>query len=273
MQNPHEETTTEIEHSGPHIPALSGESTGFHLGSLSITNTMLSTWLFMVILAVVVWKFFSAATTASSPRLKAIGIDLIARIDIMLTNLFGDSKKARKFFPLLAGFFVFIFLANVFGLVLDLINLVFPKMHAYLRPINSDLNTTLVMGLTSVLVAQFMGVKIKGFTKHYKHYVVNLAGHGVAEKGVSLFIGWLHFIGEFIRVGSLSLRLFLNIFVGITLISVVVYIGGLMPLFGLGKFLTLPFWFFELLVAFLQAYIFMTLSGLYLKEAMDTHHH
>jgi F0F1-type ATP synthase membrane subunit a len=60
--------------------------------------------------------------------------------------------------------------------------------------------------------------------------------------------------------------------VGIILIGVVVYIGTLLPGYGIGKLLSLPFWFFELLVAFLQAYIFMTLSGLYLKESLSEQH-
>ena len=67
------------------------------------------------------------------------------------------------------------------------------------------------------------------------------------------------------------MRLFLNILVGAILIAVVVYIGNQIPDFGTSFFqiLALPFWFFELLVAFLQAYIFATLSGLYLKEATE----
>lgn len=70
------------------------------------------------------------------------------------------------------------------------------------------------------------------------------------------------------------MRLFLNVFVGAILISVAVYIGGLIPSLGTGVFqiLSLPFWFFELLVAFLQAYIFMVLSTLYLKESLPESH-
>jgi F-type H+-transporting ATPase subunit a len=70
------------------------------------------------------------------------------------------------------------------------------------------------------------------------------------------------------------MRLFLNIFVGAILIAVAVYIGTLIPAFHTGFFqmLALPFWFFELLVAFLQGYIFMTLSSLYIRESLaDTH--
>jgi F0F1-type ATP synthase membrane subunit a len=71
------------------------------------------------------------------------------------------------------------------------------------------------------------------------------------------------------------MRLFLNIFVGAILIGVVVYVGEQIPSFHTGAFriLALPFWFFELLVAFLQAYIFMTLSSLYIRESLPEAHH
>ncbi len=71
------------------------------------------------------------------------------------------------------------------------------------------------------------------------------------------------------------MRLFLNILVGAILISIIIYIGGMIPSFGTNffSFLALPFWFFELLVAFLQAYIFMTLSSLYLKESLPDDSH
>jgi F-type H+-transporting ATPase subunit a len=111
---------------------------------------------------------------------------------------------------------------------------------------------------------------------HLGHYLFNFHGDSTAEKIVSVFVGWLHFVGEFIRIGSLSMRLFLNIFVGAILISVIVYVGTQIPAFHTGAFriLALPFWFFELLVAFLQAYIFMTLSALYIRESIpDSHGH
>ncbi len=262
-----EQSLAETSHTGPHIPSLSGEGIGFSVGPMEITSTLLSTWVFMVVLFVIIWLFHRA-----NPKIKAIGMDLISRLDIMCITLIGNKEKARQFFPLLAWFFVFIFLANIFWLLLDFINLIIPSMHAYLRPINSDINTTLILGTSTILIAQATGIFVKGIREHFGHYVINFSGTSFMEKGISFFIWWLHFIGEFIRIGSLSLRLFLNIFVGVILISVAVYIGHLLPGHGIGAFITLPFWFFELLVAFLQAYIFMTLSGLYIKEAL-THHH
>lgn len=261
------------EHIGPHIPTLAGSETGWHLLGFPITSTVFSTWLFMIFLFVGVGVLYKGSKGNQSPKIKAIGVDLVNRLDVFFFELLGDTVVARRYLWLVAGFFVFIFFANIFGLILDVVNLMIPAGHAYLRPINSDLNTTLVLSTTIILVAQATGVWGRGFWKHYGHYLFNFEGNSIAEKMVGVFIGWLHFFGEFIRIGSLSLRLFLNIFVGIILIGVVVYIGKLMPGFGIGEILTLPFWFFELLVAFLQAYIFMTLSGLYLKESLHVHHH
>jgi F0F1-type ATP synthase membrane subunit a len=273
---PEGSSSAEAEHTGPHIPSLQGEvisGSSDLLGGIPVTTTILSTWIYMIFLFVGVAFFYRAARGVNMPKLKAIGIDLMSRLDVFFGELLGSSVVARRYLWLVAGFFVFIFTANIFGLILDMINIIVPSMHAYLRPINSDLNTTLIMATTVILVAQATGVIVKGFFKHYGHYVFNFSGHSIAEKLVSFFIGWLHFAGEFIRIGSLSMRLFLNIFVGVILVGVAVYIGGLLPGYGLGQFLTLPFWFFELLVAFLQAYIFMTLSGLYLKESTQKESH
>lgn len=104
------------------------------------------------------------------------------------------------------------------------------------------------------------GIMTKGVVHHFGHYLFNFSGHSLVEKIINVPVGWIHFLGEFTRVLSLSVRLFANIFAGIALIGVIAYIGTLIPVSGIGGILVLPFWFFELMVAFLQAFIFMTLS-------------
>lgn len=105
-------------------------------------------------------------------------------------------------------------------------------MHAYLRPINSDLNTTIVLAATTILVSQMTGIMTKGFFSHFGHYLFNFSGHSLVEKIINVPVGWIHFLGEFTRVLSLSVRLFANIFAGIALISVMAYIGSMIPLSG-----------------------------------------
>ncbi|PID83707.1 hypothetical protein CSB09_04800 [Candidatus Gracilibacteria bacterium] len=56
------------------------------------------------------------------------------------------------------------------------------------------------------------------------------------------------------------------------LIAVIAYLGTLIPIGPFGGILLLPFWFFELLVAFLQAFIFMVLSAVYFQEATAADH-
>lgn len=74
---------------------------------------------------------------------------------------------------------------------------------------------------------------------------------------------------------SLSVRLFANIFTGVVLIGVMTYVGSLIPSagLGLGGIVVIPFWFFELFVAFLQAYIFLNLASLYLRESVTKEGH
>ncbi|MDQ1343597.1 MAG: F-type H+-transporting ATPase subunit a [Patescibacteria group bacterium] len=268
MSTEHVETHATAEHQGPHIPATMGSA----IPGLPypITTTVVSTWIVMFVLFSLVFVLNRALKRESS-RMKTFGLDVIRRLDAFITGTIGNKKDARGYFWLLGTFFVFIFTANIVGLLLDWAILVSPKAAEYVRPVNSDLNTTLVMGLTAVVVAQATGIYRKGVKTHFGHYLANYHGDTVAERIIAVFVGWLHFVGEFVRVGSLSMRLFLNIFVGATLISVAVYVGSLIPSFGTGIFriISMPFWFFELLVAFLQAYIFATLSGLYLREAVE----
>ncbi len=265
------EHQTSAEHSGPHIPSTMGTPVE-GLPSF-VTTTVVSTWVVMLVLFAFVGMLRGALSKKSS-KLKSFGLDVMGRLDAFLSGTVGSKDVSRKYFWLLGSFFVFIFAANLVGLILDWIILVAPKAAAYVRPVNSDLNTTLVMGLTAVVVAQGTAIYRRGPVKHFAHYLANWHGASGIEKGVNVFVGWLHFIGEFIRIGSLSLRLFLNIFAGAILISVMIYIGSLIP--GIGPLTTLvfslPFWFFELLVAFLQAYIFTTLSGIYLREAVEDLH-
>ncbi len=259
-----------------HIPTIQGEVIPHMvIAGVPISNTVFSMWLFMVILFIAVGFLFTAIKTRAFPRLRSIGIDLIKRIDDFFVDSMESKKHARVFLPLIGGFFVYIFLSNVFWLGLDWINFIFEGGHEYLRPINSDLNTTVVMAVTVILVSQVTAIRHKGFFTHFRHYLFNWSGHTTVEKIINVPIGWLHFVGEFTRALSLSVRLFANIFAGVILIGVMTYVGTLIPSggIGLGSIIVIPFWFFELFVAFLQAYIFMTLSILYLKEAVTIESH
>lgn len=85
---------------------------------------------------------------------------------------------------LLGGLIVVIFLGNLAGLIFDWMVLISKDewLGAYLRPIYSDLSTTLVFSLTVILVAQLTAFYLKGPVNHISHYIWNYHGDTTAEK-------------------------------------------------------------------------------------------
>jgi F-type H+-transporting ATPase subunit a len=188
-----------------------------------------------------------------------------------------------KVFPLLATLFIFILAANWIGLFPGVGTIGFGKPGPgflslsevdapLLRPANADLNMTLgmallFMGLWVVWTIQEVGVI--GFLKEQFAPKGDVAGFlRVALLPLFLFVGVIEIISILIRPVSLSFRLFGNIYAGETLLHTMQTIGAGLP-FGLG-FLTsvlfpLPFYFLELLVGVLQAFVFAMLCAVYIK--------
>lgn len=129
------------------------------------------------------------------------------------------------------------------------------------------------MALSVIIVSHIAGMICKGFVGHWKHFLFNFSGNSMIEKIINVPIGWIHLIGEFTRVLSLSVRLFANIFAGMALIMVMKYLGEMLPFGPFGGIVVLPIWFFEILVACIQAFIFVLLSCIYIKEAVTVEHH
>ena len=138
------------------------------------------------------------------------------------------------------------------------------------RPFTADLNGTIVMAVTAIVIVQYLSIKEQGFKKHIQHYFSDKPANPL-----NFFIGVLEVFGELTRILSLSLRLFLNTAVGEILISVftsMILASGRTPI------AVLPIFLFEMLVAYIQAYVFTILASTYLGLAIshsgshDDHH-
>ena len=128
-----------------------------------------------------------------------------------------------------------------------------------LRPFTADLNGTIVLAVTAIILVQYLSIKENGFKGQFRHYFSDKP-----KNPINIFIGILEVFGEFTRIVSLSLRLFLNTAVGEILITVftsMILAAGRTPL------AVLPILLFEGLVAYIQAYVFMVLAGTYLGLA------
>jgi len=257
-------------HAGPHIPKIQWETV---YGPIS--NTNIATFIFLIL--VVVFAFFAKrALQKEQSRLKTGILHIIGWLDKNLNESFqGDKKFSRAAFPLIAGFFVIILFWNILGLVIDWLgSSISPNILEYVRPINSDLNTTLVLALITVIT--FLGISIKsswvgGFTKWY---LFNFSWNWLAEKCINVVVWWLHLLSVPATVASLSLRLFWNIFAWVILLWVITYLWVLMSssFFEVGRLLSVPFWFFELLIAWIQAAVFYMLMISYFNQSKESHH-
>jgi F-type H+-transporting ATPase subunit a len=197
-------------------------------------------------------------------------------------------KQAPRAFPLLATLFIFILVSNYFGLLpgwgeghgaLSLHHIDRPL----LRPATADLNMTLGMALCFMLVWLYLTIRelgVWGFIKHTfgpKGGAKGLMGVFIAL--VFLLVGAIEIVSILFRPGSLSLRLFGNIYAGETLLHTMMTLGEQFGLGGVGKFIIatlapIPFYFMELLVGLLQATVFTLLCAVYiqLSTTHDEHH-
>lgn len=267
---------------GPHIPAIQWKFIEwtdfsflwFHFGWL--TSTIISTWIFMVLFFIVL-LMFRLAIKNKWWFFKTTGLIVVWWLYNMAADFIGDKKFAKRVLFLVWWMFIFIFLSNVFSLFLDWMLLFVNEerwWHEYLRPINSDPNTTFALSLSIIVISHFVAVYKKWLPKYLKWYMFNFEWHDILEKCVNVFVGWLHFIWEIVKTLSLSLRLFGNIFAWVVLISMLAFLGWMISIgwLRLWEFMVLPFWFFELFVALIQAVVFFVLSSMYFRWAIEEHH-
>ncbi len=173
--------------------------------------------------------------------------------------------KYEKYMPFLLTVFFFILINNIFGLVPGSAN------------VTGNIAFTLVLGLISFVVIMF------STNKHYWAHIFNPPG---VPLGVKFILVPVEFLSIFIKPFALIIRLFANMVAGhiiiICLISLIFIFGQLSSVAGwasspLAVGFTIFIYFLEVLVAFLQAFIFTMLTAVFIGQAIegahDEHHH
>ncbi len=271
LENTNMETHTEVHH-WPHIPKIQWKqiSDSFY----GITTVTFTTLFFAVLVFLFVLKARSLLKTNKKSRLRAAIASFVKFFDDYLQESFWYKSLARKKYSLIVWVFFIILFGNLFWLIIDFIWTAFPIIFNYLRPIHSDLNTTLALGAWTIMFAIYLSIKYHWVWHTAKWYFFNWTWKWIMEKMINVFVWWLHLISQFAAVTSLSLRLFGNIFAWMVLISVIWFLGLLMSesFFEVGRIITLPFWFFELFVAFVQAIVFAGLMIAYFKQSIEGNH-
>ncbi len=233
----------------------------------SITKSVFG-MLFIIVLMLIIFRSVSAkykndgANKAPSGLQNAIEpFILFVRDEVAIPSI--GKKKAGVYMPFLLTVFFFIWLCNMLGLI--------PFLGGF--NITGTLSITLVLAALVFLITSFSG------NGHYWGHIFWPPG---IPFGIKLILVPIEVLSIFIKPTVLMIRLTANITAGHIIILAFV---GLVLLFGqtsavagygvgVGAVVFMIFMFFiELLVAFLQAYVFTLLAALYFGDATQEHHH
>ena len=230
-----------------------GPEISFGNVDISFTNASL----FMMISALTIISVFFAGT-----KRKAIiptKIQLLTELSYtLISKMISDTagSKAKPYFPFVFSLFMFVLFCNMLGML------------PYSFTVTSHIIVT--FALAAII---FIGVTIIGFVNHGVGYLKLFIPSGVPVVLLPIIV-IIEMISYLARPVSLSVRLFANMMAGHTMLKV---FGGFVISLGIiGGWLPLSFTValtgLEILIAFLQAYVFAILTCIYLNDALNLNH-
>lgn len=263
----------------PHIAVPS--DTLFSIGAFPVTNTFLVTIVTILILLFCFW--LAVRNPRMIPRRWQNLVEWTTELLLNLCEEVAGKENGRRFFPWVATIFLLVLFANWWEVIpgVETLGTIDPSLpgcanvHAtagiflfgstsncikpWLRPPSTDLNFTIAIAVVSVIMTQIYGIRQLGVGQHILKYL------NFREGLLGVAIGILEFILEMIRVISFSFRLFGNLFAGDTLLLVMAF---LIPVVA-----PIPFYFLEVFVGFIQAFVFAMLTLVFMTLAVTPHEH
>jgi F-type H+-transporting ATPase subunit a len=251
-----------------------------HIGSLNLSFNKAVLYLLLAAI-LTIWTMLLIANRMQK-RPNRVQVAVESAYQLMRNNIAGgnmDAHMARKWFPFVGALFLFIWFSNMIGYIplptnthakFDLFGVEIPSFALYAATANISVPLTLT--LIVWFAYHIEGIRAKGLIGYLKSWVpAGVTGFATGP------IFMIEVISHFVRIISLSVRLFANILAGHLLILFMA--GGLVVLLGIAALgvITVPmaiaFFLFEVgLVATLQAFIFATLTAIYLGGAVAEEH-
>jgi len=224
-----------------------------HIGGIDATFTNSSLLMVLVVIAATALMTLSVGAGRLVPtRMQSVAELAYEFIANMVQENVGD--EGRAYFPFLFTLFMFVLLGNLLGMV--------PWSFTF---------TSHIIVTFALAALVFVGVTLIGIFRHGLHFLKLFVPHGVPLLLLFLLVP-IEILSYFIRPFTLSIRLFANMMAGHTMLVIFAGFVGALGIFGIGPlamdvFLVL----LEFLVAALQAYVFVILSCLYLRDAIHLH--
>nr|WP_318272589.1 F0F1 ATP synthase subunit A [Paracoccus saliphilus] len=217
------------------------------------TPTNVTLWLALTALAAIALLVLGTRGRAIVPnRSQSVAEMAYGLVHKMIEDIAG--KDGLRYFPYVLTLFMFIVFANLLGLV------------------PMAFTVTSHIAVTGVLaMAVFLGVTIIGFVKNGAHFL-DLFWIRSAPLAVRPILAVIEVISYFVRPLSLSIRLAGNMIAGHAVIKVFAGFAAIAAVAPIAIIAVVGMYAFEVLVAFVQAYVFTILTCVYLKDALHPSH-
>ncbi|UUV06626.1 F0F1 ATP synthase subunit A [Ruegeria sp. YS9] len=221
------------------------------VGMFTVTNVTL--WLFFAVLAVTALLVLPTSKRAIVPtRMQSVAELAYGFIYKMLEDICG--KEGVKYFPYVMTLFMFIVVANFLGLI------------------PTSFTTTSHFAVTIPLaLAVFLTVTILGFVKNGAAFL-GLFWVSSAPLALRPILAIIELISYFVRPVSHSIRLAGNVMAGHAVIKVFAGFAAIAVISPVSVLAITAMYGLEVLVAFIQAYVFTILTCVYLKDALHPSH-
>jgi len=245
-----------------------------HLGPLNLSITKAVVYLMLgTVLTILFGLVFMRARVAGKPgRRQTFGeiVYEIAQVQVAEQGL--PHKAIGRWFPYVASLMLFIFVVNLLGFIpLPLTGETWHGIPTWgIYAATSSLSVTLALALLTFVFTHYEGIRWNGPTRYFKSWIPE------APKALLILIVPLEILGQFMRLISLSVRLFANMLAGHILILTFIGLMFILESWILAVVVVpvaTAFYIFEVVIVVgIQAFIFAALSAIYIGSAIEPEH-
>ena len=232
------------------------------IGGFPITNSLIGTIVIdgVLVLGVVL---ISKNIKKVPSKFQSIAEIAVSYFYDLTCGLIPDHKRSMSVFTWSFSFFLVIFFSNALGLLPGVGSIGFfhtvegkKEFIPLLRAATSDFNYTLALAFVSLIVTHILSIKYTGIKDYLSRFF--------SPNPVLLFVGILELISEFVKMVSLSFRLFGNIYAGEVVLSTISTLFAFLA--------PIPFLLLETIVALVQALVFSMLTLVFMSIFVTPHH-
>jgi F-type H+-transporting ATPase subunit a len=247
------------------------EWVSIHLGPLNLSITKAVVYLMIgTVLTILLGLVLMRGKTLNRRQTVGEGIYEIAQVQVAEQGLPG--KAIGRWFPYVATLMLFILVVNLIGFIpLPLTGETYHGVPVWgIYAATSSISVTLALALLTFVFTHFEGIRWNGPVRYFKSWIPE------APKPLLALIVPLEILGQFMRLISLSVRLFANMLAGHILILTFIGLIFILESIVLAPFVILVgtiFYIFEVVIVVgIQAFIFAALSAIYIGSAIEPEH-